>query len=268
MVSEHDTPTTDIDSTERSRGTSGSRPLTALLLDESDSDRHLLETLLQWHPAVTVAATARTSAEGLEWLRTHTPDVIFCEVHFKGISLPELVTSFPSRSQLVVTTTDKEFGWRAFDLDAVDFLPKPISRERLGMAVRRLMRIEWRPAQPSRQDTALRALVPFEQGRRAVRLEEICYIEACGSYSLVHLASGAKEIVLRSLVRWQQMLPFGSFVQIHRHTLVNRARIRALETEAGAHVVAVDGVEELLPVSRRQAPQLKKQLFETHRVSA
>lgn len=262
MATEHDPPIPGMAPAIRSPADRVARPLTALLLDESDSDRHLLETLLQRHPAITVIAGVRSTGEAREWLRTHTPEVIFCEVHFSGISLPELVTAFPSRSQLVVTTSDKDFGWRAFELDAVDFLPKPVTRERLGMAVRRLMRIEWRPPQPARPDTALRALVPFEQGRRAVRLEEICYIEACGSYSLVHLANGSREIVLRSLVRWQQMLPLGSFLQIHRHTLVNRNRIRALETDSGTHVVAVDGVEKPLPVSRRQAPQLKKLLFE------
>lgn len=239
-----------------------SKRLATLLLDESAEDREQLVRLIARHPVLNLSFAADSVSAAVGWMQSATPDVIICEARYADGSLRDHVTNFPPSCKIVIISTDRDFGWQAYELDAIDFLPKPVAAERFAITVRRLMRIDWRPTfeQPQGLD---QVMIPFERGRRSARLADICRIAACGAYSLVTLANGESEIVLRSLVRWQQVLPYGSFVQVHRSALVNRQRIRSfkLDPNSKTYVLEIADLPQPIPVSRRQAVFLKKLLF-------
>lgn len=235
------------------------RPLNAWLLDESASDRQALRRSLTRHPAISICGEGANAGE----MAGTALDVIFTEATFPAGSLARICRDFPSEAQMIIVTSQKDFAWQAFELDAVDFLLKPVEPRRLAEAVRRLLRLDWRPGTNSQPSPTGTVIIPFERGRRGVALSDICAIQAFGNYSRVLFADGESEIVLRSLSRWLRALPPGKFLQVHRGAIVNRDRVRGLEGNSNSEtaLLRVDGLAEELPVSRRQVPILKKLLY-------
>jgi len=173
----------------------------------------------------------------------------------------ERLAARPPSLDIILLSQDEKWASRAFELDALDFLVKPVPRERLGRSVRRLLRLDWsgpREAEP----VSHQVFVPFERGRRLVAMNEICAIHAFGNYTQVVLAGGTTEIVLRSLRRWEETLSTGRFIRLHRSTLANAGRLRRVEmTEQGDGALAeMEGVAEKLPVSRRCLPGVRAAL--------
>lgn len=200
------------------------------------------------HPAIKVTeACTRLDLIPFERIR-----LLFCDLDVDSSSVITRLAERPPSLDIILVSREERWASRAFELDALDFLLKPVSGERLGRSIRRLLRLDW-SGNREPDVTPNQVFVPFERGRRLVAMNEICAIHAFGNYTQVLLAGGTTEIVLRSLRRWEETLATGRFIRLHRSTLANAARIRRLEmTEGGDGALAeMEGVTEKLPVSRR-----------------
>lgn len=213
--------------------------------------------LLLTHPAIKIAQVrSRFDDVNLASLR-----LLFCDLDGNASALAERLADRPSSLDIILLSQDEKWASRAFELDALDFLVKPVASERLGRSIRRLLRLDWsgsREAEP----IAHQVFVPFERGRRLIAMNEICAIHAFGNYTQVVLAGGITEIVLRSLRRWEETLATGRFIRLHRSTLANAGRLRRVEmAENGDGALAeMVGVAEKLPVSRRCLPAVRAAL--------
>ncbi|MFE9248910.1 LytR/AlgR family response regulator transcription factor [Streptomyces sp. NPDC007088] len=194
-------------------------------------------------------------------------DVLFLDIRMAGLTgldVARLLTGFARPPLIVFVTAHEDFAVRAFDLKAVDYVLKPVRRERLAEAVRRVVeRIEARDQQ--RRPAALPATaaehVPVELGgvTRLVPVADIAYAEAQGDYARLHTGESSHlvRIPLSTLEeRWQ---PHG-FVRVHRSHLVALHRIEELRMDGGGMSVRIGGAE--LSVSRRHASRLRELLVE------
>jgi DNA-binding LytR/AlgR family response regulator len=187
-------------------------------------------------------------------------DVVFLDIQMPGLDgldLARLLTGFASPPLVVFVTAHEDFAVRAFDLKAVDYVLKPVRRERLAEAVRRAheLRAARIPVHESEPDS-----ITVELGgvRRLVQVEDITHVEAQGDYARLHTAGGSHlvRVPLSTLEeRWQ---PHG-FVRIHRRHLVALRHIDELRLAAGTVSVLVGEVE--LQVSRRHARELRDLLM-------
>ncbi len=204
-------------------------------------------------------------------------DVVFLDIHMAGLTgldVARLLARFASPPLIVFVTAHEGFAVQAFDLKAVDYVLKPVRRERLAEAVRRvrdqvLAARELRqpdpqapaplPAVPAPVQGSAEQ-IPVELGgiTRFVPIDDIAYVEAQGDYARLHTEDGS-HLVRIPLSTLEERWASRGFVRIHRSHLVALARIDELRLDAGATTVRVGSAE--LAVSRRHARQLRDLLM-------
>ncbi|MFJ6632028.1 LytR/AlgR family response regulator transcription factor [Streptomyces sp. NPDC091376] len=212
-------------------------------------------------------------------------DVVFLDIHMAGLTgldVARLLAGFASPPLIVFVTAHEGFAVQAFDLKAVDYVLKPVRRERLAEAVRRvseLVESAREPRQPvSSSATAAASAqaphgatvpavqrgapdqIPVELGgvTRFVAIDDITYVEAQGDYARLHTTDGS-HLVRIPLSTLEERWASRGFVRIHRSHLVALGRIDELRLDAGATTVRIGTAE--LAVSRRHARELRDLLL-------
>lgn len=236
------------------------RRFRAILLEDNADDRAHFLTLLKRHPSLHLVGAVDTLKAALELIAQQGADVLFLDPEIGGKNLFDECVLIPPTVKMVFLTRSQQGAVRAFELDALDYLIKPLEAARLSETVRRMLHIEW-PQPKTLEPVADTILIPFERGRRGASLEEICMIQAFGNYTRLSLSNTRSEIVLRSLTKWESLLPAPPFLRVHRNTIVNTGRVRGLEEGDEGSVLRVEHVEETVPVSRRCLPEVRQALF-------
>ncbi|MEV6167344.1 LytTR family DNA-binding domain-containing protein [Streptomyces sp. NPDC051954] len=250
--------------------------LRALAVDDERPSLEELLYLLNADPRIGSAEGASDATEALRRINRalesgpHGPeaiDVVFLDINMPGLDgldLARLLTGFARPPLVVFVTAHEDFAVQAFDLKAVDYVLKPVRKERLAEAVRRVVELcaaELRDSGPripvSEPDPDH---IPVELGgvTRFIAVEDITHVEAQGDYARLHTdkASHLVRIPLSTLEeRWRSR----GFVRIHRRHLVALRHIGELRLDAGTVSVVV-GSEEL-QVSRRHTRELRDLLM-------
>ncbi|MET9951847.1 LytTR family DNA-binding domain-containing protein [Streptomyces sp. NPDC006339] len=200
-------------------------------------------------------------------------DVVFLDIHMPGLGgldLARLLGGFARPPLIVFVTAHEGFAVQAFDLEAVDYVLKPVRRERLAEAVRRAHDLVHVQAHAQVHPTAAHpapapAPAPPEQiavelggVTRFVSVDDIAYVEAHGDYARLHTDHGS-HLVRIPLSTLEERWAARGFVRIHRSHLVALARIDELRLDGGTTTVRVGHAE--LAVSRRHARQLRDLLL-------
>jgi two-component system, LytTR family, response regulator AlgR len=259
--------------------TSPSAPvLRVMLVDDEALARLRLRSLLQacTDTATHVVAEAETAQQALDALQHQAVDLLLLDIRMPGRDGLQLATALrllPQPPAVVFVTAHANHALRAFDLDAVDYLTKPVQRARLEAALQRVAqrRGSHRTADAESSETLKDAtptaqanvLVVMERGR-VLRLPfaEVLYLKAEMKY--VTLRTATRSYVLDdSLTELEQRLGDG-FIRIHRNALVAAQAVRELqkgkdEGEEG-WVLRVAPIDEWLPVSRRQVAAVRDAL--------
>jgi len=228
--------------------------LRVLLVDDEQPALDELGYLLSADERVGEVVTAVTATEGLRILRETDIDAVFLDIQMPGLTgleLAEVLRRFKEAPPVVFVTAHEQHAVEAFDLDAVDYVLKPVRADRLAEAVRRVISGPGR--RPVPQDTQ----IPVERGgvTRFVDRGDISYVEAHGDYARLHTRSGEAYLVRTPLSTLEEDWRSAGFHRIHRSLLVALAHIDELRTEAGRCTVLVGGAE--LPVARRHTRELR-----------
>jgi len=262
-----------------------STALRALVVDDEPRARQFLEKLLGEIDGIEVVGTARGGAEAISRIEQHRPDVAFLDIHMPDLSGLEVarhlasaarpgVTGRPRAPVVVFTTAYDRYAVEAFEVAALDYLLKPIKRERLAEAVRRAI-AEARESGPAeRAETLARALeTPGMKGqlapltrlpvrhRREIRLLDLDEVPLIFSRDRLVLAScgGHEYLVDYTLQELEQRLPDGRFVRVHRAALVNVGAIESYGGEDGVLVLKLkDGTR--VEASERRAAEVRRRL--------
>ncbi|MFJ2054667.1 LytR/AlgR family response regulator transcription factor [Streptomyces sp. NPDC087908] len=193
-------------------------------------------------------------------------DVVFLDIHMPGLTgldVARLLAGFARPPLVVFVTAHEGFALQAFDLKAVDYVLKPVRRERLAEAVRRvhdLVHAAPAPLPAGPPATAAAEQIPVELGgiTRFVPVDDIAYVEAHGDYARLHTDHGS-HLVRIPLSTLEERWAARGFVRIHRSHLVALARIDELRLDGGATSVRVGDTD--LAVSRRHARPLRDLLM-------
>jgi two-component system, LytTR family, response regulator AlgR len=235
--------------------------LRALVVDDEALARGRLRTLLGdcRAPYVTVVADAATAAQALEQLRQQAVDVVFLDIHMPGadgMSLAQTLQDLPSPPAVVFVTAHSEHALQAFDLQAVDYLTKPVRLERLQLALQKVERLAQNAPGLTGVFASDEVLVIQERHRtERVPLNQVLYFKAELKYITVRTA--ARSYILDGSLNELEQRYGEHFVRVHRNAIVARWAIRALEKhfdveEGDGWAVRLQGLDELLSVSRRQ----------------
>ena len=258
--------------------------LRVLLVDDETLARLRLRGLVAdcIDPAATVVGEAANAGQALGWLAANTCDVVLLDVQMPGRDGTQLAAELrqlPQPPAVVFVTAHAEHALRAFDLDAVDYLTKPVKRERLHAALRRVaQRRAVPPAAPDAvvgEGDAVPVIVVTDRGRVVrVPLAEVLYLKAEMKY--VTLRTAVHTYVLDEALSDLEVRLGERFMRVHRNALVARSAVRALErraivgegdddgSEAGegaeTWAVCMAPVGEWLAVSRRQVAAVREAL--------
>jgi two-component system LytT family response regulator len=219
--------------------------------------RDLLETAQD----IMIVSEAGTVAQARALAKQHGPDVVFLDVNLPDGSGFDLLPDLKQDASVVFVTSADEYAVHAFDCEAVDYLLKPVSPERLQKALGRVrQRLAARPAAGSKPGDSF--LVKSLTEKRLVKVGEIDRIIAYGEYSWVYWNNNKKGALLRkSLKQWELELPGEQFIRVHRRAIVNLARMERIEKLSGGRMqVHLRGDPEPILVSLRLAPILNRKL--------
>ncbi|MBY0503399.1 MAG: response regulator transcription factor [Bryobacteraceae bacterium] len=224
--------------------------MTALIIDDEWLARRELRRLLQPHPEIQVVGEAVDGEQALKQIGEHSPDLLFLDIQMPGLSgfdlLEQLGADVP---QVIFTTAFDQHAVRAFEVNALDFLLKPIAPERLALALRRLAPPRPAPAQ-----------VFVRDGDRCwiVRWLEIFLLESEGNYTRLHFGA-ERPLIRRSLQALELQLDPRMFFRANRQQIFNLHWIEKTYLDAGLLTVTLRG-GATVDLSRRQTERLKDTL--------
>ena len=240
--------------------------LRVLVVDDETLARSRLRTLLGdcKMPAVRLDGEAANATQAIELLRRASFDVALLDIHMPGadgLTLAKTLREMPDAPLVVFVTAHAEHAVAAFELEAADYLTKPVRLERLQVALQKVERtiVNRRGLEP---DLPVEVLVIQERGRLLrVPLAEVVYLKAELKYVTVRTAEKT-HILDASLSELEEKYK-SQFMRIHRNALIARRAVRALEKhvdpeEGEGWAVRLDGVDELLFVSRRQVAAVRE----------
>ncbi|MDP3522046.1 MAG: LytTR family DNA-binding domain-containing protein [Hydrogenophaga sp.] len=245
--------------------------LKVLLVDDEALARMRLRDLLADcnEPATELVGEAAHAQQALELLGHTACDVVLLDIHMPGMDglrLAQTIKALPQPPAVVFVTAHAEHAVDAFELEALDYLTKPVRRDRLQQALDKAQR--WHATRHAAGAEAADHLLIQDRGRvERVPVTDVVYLKAELKYVTVRTRERS-HIYDGSLSDLETRYP-ERFVRVHRNALVARPCLRALErhhgggTDADGWEVALHGVDERLAVSRRQLAALREVLQQT-----
>lgn len=240
--------------------------LRILIVDDERLARKALRSTVAEQDHATVVGEAASVDEAATLIDETPPDVVLLDVQMRGETGFDLLARIAAPVQVVFVTAHDQYAVRAFEVNALDYLLKPVAPDRLSEALRRVRATDAAvPQGASRGDASFRYddLFFYEEGRqpRFIRIADIRHIASSGNYTRLHLNERASALTTTTLSEWTEQLPDTHFVRIHRSTIVNVNHVARIERKPNStFAVFMDDSETTLSMSRRRAQTLKDQL--------
>jgi len=233
-----------------------------VIIDDERLARVKLRTMLETYSHLTVIGEADNGEDALGLINNAQPDVVFLDIQMPGESGFDLVNRLEHPVKIIFVTAFDQYAIRAFEINALDYLLKPVTPDRLSRAIERLIHSTAPVENPNRrleQDDFL--FLTIGRNSRFLRVREIKYISAADVYSEIVTEDDQKALVLKPLSEWEERLPENYFARIHRSTIINIEFVERVEKWFNySFQVHLRGTKEPLTMSRRYAAKLKDKL--------
>jgi DNA-binding LytR/AlgR family response regulator len=236
-----------------------------LVVDDEAPVLDELAYLLRRDPRIGRVDTASSGAQALELLETGDHDAVFLDVAMpglSGLSVARLLARFREPPKVVFVTAHDDHAVEAFELNASDYLLKPVREDRLTEAVRRIVET------PLGEDPPDDEAIAVELGgvTRFVQRSAVRFVEASGDYARLHTPDGT-HLVRVPLSTLEQQWAHAGFIRIHRSLLVATAHVLEVHHDAGRASVVVDlgPTTTELQVARRHTRELRDVLVRRSR---
>lgn len=234
----------------------------ALLIDDERLARNELRRMLAAFPTIEIAGEAANAKQAREQIAAHAPDLLFLDVQMPGESGMALLESLePPAPQVIFTTAFDEFAVKAFELNALDYLLKPVDPARLAAALERLQAKNASAAAEKPARLAAEDKVFVREGDRCwfVEVKQIRLLESEGNYTRVHF-DDAQPQLFRSLNAMEERLDPKYFFRANRRQIINLAWIDKIEPWfSGGLLVQLKGGAKV-ELSRRQAQDFREKM--------
>ena len=234
-----------------------------LLIDDERLARSELKRLLQEFPDVEVIGEAANANEGIEKIETLNPDLVFLDIQMPGKTGFDMLSELEKAPHVIFVTAYDEYALKAFQVNALDYLMKPVEPKRLADA---LLRVRQKDEEDLLSYTNRGMLSEHDQvfvkdGERCwfVKLSEVRLFESVGNYAKVFFGNN-KPLILKSLNALEERLDEKTFFRANRKHIINLRMIEKIEPyfNGGLLLDLIGG--EKIEVSRRQAVKFKEMM--------
>lgn len=238
----------------------------AIIIDDERLARLELRKLLQEFPEVEVIDEAVNAEDALAKIENLQPDLIFLDIQMPGKTGFDMLAELDKAPHVIFTTAHHEFALKAFEVNALDYLMKPIDPKRLADAVQKLVLTEQREnrTEPDFVNNSILSEIDqvfVKDGERCwfVRLSDIRLFESVGNYAKVYFGTN-KPLILKSLNALEERLDEKVFFRANRKHIVNLRMIDKIEPYFnGGLLLDLKGGEKI-EVSRRQTVKFKEMM--------
>lgn len=242
----------------------------AILVDDVELMRITLKKVLEQFPHIELIGEASDFDSAKELINGTKPDLVFLDIDLNGLTSIDLLSQVNHVPKIIFITSHPDFAIKAFELNAIDYILKPISTERMKKAIERLTNDEPTPKQAEVDANALTEnnerfeadqiiLLSFDNKMNFIKVKDINYIEAFGNSTKIFLNDGKLSITYNSIKNWDNKLPQDTFIQIHRSTIANLMNVVKIEkwtNDTGR--LYLKGIDKPFEISRSYFFQIKK----------
>lgn len=238
-----------------------------LIIDDERLARNELKKLLSELPDIEIVGEATNADEGIQKINELQPELLFLDIQMPGKSGFELLAELDKAPYVIFTTAYDEYALKAFEVNALDYLLKPIEPKRLSDALMKLDHLELREQTNTDTENIARHILTdqdqvfVKDGERCwfVKLGEIRLFESVGNYAKVYFNNN-KPLILKSLNALEERLDDKIFFRANRKHIVNLRMIEKVEPYFnGGLLLEIKGGEKI-EVSRRQAVKFKEMM--------
>lgn len=232
-----------------------------LIIDDEAPARQLIKEYLEDYPDLVSLGEANNGVDAVRLIETYQPDLVFLDVQMPGLTGLEVLEKLDDVPEVIFSTAYDQYAIKAFEINAVDYLLKPFTRERFQKAIEKWL------AKPGLQPLAevihsqqtnylTKVLVPLGRKLKALPVEQIFCIKAEGDYASIQTDSQAylSNIGISDL---EKKLNPNQFLRIHRSAMLNIAQIEEVEKVSHGYVVQLKN-KEVLKVSRSYVDDFKR----------
>jgi len=239
----------------------------AIIIDDERLARNELKKLLMDYPEIEVVAEAANVGEGIEKIENMNPELIFLDIQMPGKTGFDLLSELDKSPNVIFTTAYDEYALKAFEVNALDYLLKPVEPKRLADAIQKLHLQEEREAHNGQTENVNKSMlyehdqVFVKDGERCwfVKLSEIRLFESVGNYAKVYFGPN-KPLILKSLNALEERLDEKMFFRANRKHIINLRLIDKIEPYFnGGLLLELKGGEKI-EVSRRQTVKFKEMM--------
>jgi len=245
--------------------------MTCIITDDEQNSRETLRYLLAAiAPDVVVLAEAKNTEQAKGLIEKLKPDLLFLDINMPGQTGIEFLEQYgPLDCQVIFTTAYNEYAVKAFRLNAIDFLLKPIDPDELESAVKKAK--EQPEKLHSQQVTTARQMIqsandnhlqrltlPTAEGIHFIDMKNIVWLESMGAYTKFQIEGQKPIVVSRGLKEYEEILQGFSFLRVHQSNIVNLTHIRKYVKGDGGQLWMSDGTE--IEVSRRKKEEVLEAL--------
>ena len=238
------------------------KPFKALIIDDERLARKDLISLLSVHENITVCGEADDVPSAVKAIEKLNPDVIFLDIQMPGDSGFDLLEKTDVDAHIIFVTAYDEYAIRAFEVNALDYLLKPVNPDRLAKALEKLeFQEQDLPERIRKLNYDDRLFLMVGRHFKFLKVDTILGVSAAGDYSEVLTSDGNKGLTHKSMKEWEARLPAQYFIRVHRSTIINMEFVERIEEWFNySFRVYLKGVEEPFVISRRYAAKLKEKL--------
>ncbi|MBU3003671.1 LytR/AlgR family response regulator transcription factor [Paraglaciecola arctica] len=234
----------------------------ALLVDDERLARQELRELLSDFEDIRIVGEAKNLTEAVNIIKGEKPDVVFLDIQLRNENGFDLLEKVEHNFKLIFVTAFDEFAIRAFEINALDYLLKPVNPKRLQASIDKLHKPDAGVLPEQKLNIEDRIFLNLGEHSQFLQIQHISHICACGDYSEVFTTNAASNALLveKSLKEWQTRLPGKFFGRIHRSTIINISQIDSIETLPNRTMeLSLKNSSRLFTVSRRYASKFKQQ---------
>lgn len=222
--------------------------LRCLLIDDEPPALKVLSTYITSITGLEIVGQCRNAIEALDVLKQKTVDVIFLDIKMPRIIGTEFLKNLSHPPKVIFVTAYREYAVDGFELDAVDYLVKPVSFERFFKAITKLNRLmgQETSAGSTGETTTASAFVylKVDKDMKKIFVNEIEYIESWKDYVMVFLTGGKHFLVKQSISAMENLLSEHKFMRVHRSYMVSLSKI------GGYNGVSVQLNDKEIPIGR------------------
>jgi len=230
-----------------------------LVVDDERLARKDIISMLNELPNIDIIGEAEDVPSALKAIQELNPDIVFLDIQMPGQTGFDLVEQVDFKGKIIFVTAYDEYALRAFEINALDYLMKPVTPKRLKKSIDR---IQYETIDKPKTFTPLkytdRLFTTIGNKMQFLKIESIVLITSDGDYTHVYTHNNKKGLVTKTMKEWEERLPEKYFCRIHRNSIINIEYIDEVEKWFNySFRVKLKGIEEPVVISRRYSKKLK-----------